>query len=124
MLSGANAFEISDIERMNKGAHQPCATSRTWLKTFSIVRWQDFAQLDSHEILRVIRGHRCRYGRLKTKRLQTFPPCAIHLTLQFGHTPRAFAYLRDRNNGLRSGKRCRLRCRIFESTSALVVQQT
>jgi hypothetical protein len=23
MLSGANAFEISDIERMNIGAHQP-----------------------------------------------------------------------------------------------------
>jgi len=23
MLSGANAFEISDIERMKKGAHKP-----------------------------------------------------------------------------------------------------
>jgi hypothetical protein len=28
MLSGANAFEISDIERMNIGAHQPGAPGR------------------------------------------------------------------------------------------------
>jgi hypothetical protein len=28
MLSGANAFEISDIERMNIGAHQPGVLAR------------------------------------------------------------------------------------------------
>jgi hypothetical protein len=28
MLSGANAFEISDIERMNIGAQQPAASGR------------------------------------------------------------------------------------------------
>jgi hypothetical protein len=31
MLSGANAFEISDIERMNIGAHQPAAQDVTML---------------------------------------------------------------------------------------------
>jgi hypothetical protein len=34
MLSGANAFEISDIERMNIGAHQPGA----WHVTMSYER--------------------------------------------------------------------------------------
>jgi hypothetical protein len=28
MLSGANAFEISDIERMNIGAHERCGTQK------------------------------------------------------------------------------------------------
>jgi hypothetical protein len=32
MLSGANAFEISDIERMNIGAHQPGIYDVTMLR--------------------------------------------------------------------------------------------
>src|ERR1700722_5257555 len=55
-------------------------------------------RLALHEILRVIRGHCSCYGRLKSQRLQAFPPRAIHFALQFSDIPRTFAYLRDRNS--------------------------
>jgi hypothetical protein len=47
MLSGANAFEISDIERMNIGEHQPGAQDVTmlhalWLPEITIRQPQDY----------------------------------------------------------------------------------
>ena len=46
MLSGANVFEISDIERMNIGAHQPGVWHVTmlhalWLAEITIRQGQD-----------------------------------------------------------------------------------
>jgi hypothetical protein len=47
MLSGANAFEISDIERMDIGEHQPAAQDVTmlhalWLPEITIRQPQDY----------------------------------------------------------------------------------
>jgi hypothetical protein len=55
MLSGANAFEISDIEKMNIGAHQPGVQDVTtlhalWLPEITIRQGQEVAKQKKPDI--------------------------------------------------------------------------